>query len=82
MGGYYNPYTSAGFSAAHMAAAAAAAAAQQTGQVNYPNHPNSDSGEKVECEWVTIFSSGQFCCPNIIKAVIWLVRVFAYLCII
>ena len=33
MGGYYNPYTSAGFSAAHMAAAAAAAAAQQTGQV-------------------------------------------------
>ena len=34
MGGYYNPYTSAGFSAAHMAAAAAAAAAQQTGQVN------------------------------------------------
>ena len=34
MGGYYNPYTSAGFSAAHMAAAAAAAAAQQTGQVS------------------------------------------------
>ena len=33
MSGYYNPYTSAGFSAAHMAAAAAAAAAQQTGQV-------------------------------------------------
>ena len=33
MGGYYNPYASAGFSAAHMAAAAAAAAAQQTGQV-------------------------------------------------
>jgi len=33
MGGYYNPYTSAGFSAAHMAAAAAAAAAQQTGQM-------------------------------------------------
>ena len=35
MGGYYNPYTSAGFSAAHMAAAAAAAAAQQTGQVTF-----------------------------------------------
>ena len=35
MSGYYNPYTSAGFSAAHMAAAAAAAAAQQTGQVKW-----------------------------------------------
>jgi len=33
MGSYYNPYASAGFSAAHMAAAAAAAAAQQSGQM-------------------------------------------------
>ena len=60
MGGYYNPYTSAGFSAAHMAAAAAAAAAQQTGQVTIQTiqilivvkiPPKNISIDDQYCQW-------------------------------
>ena len=50
MGGYYNPYTSAGFSAAHMAAAAAAAAAQQTGQVTIQTLQTIETTKDAVCK--------------------------------
>ena len=66
MGGYYNPYTSAGFSAAHMAAAAAAAAAQQTGQVTIQTLQTLIVvKKKSQCQMVTKkIMSGKFCFPK------------------